>query len=174
MGFSLSFLRNPFKWRVRLALALMSSRQMPMWVFGKGASQTWGVPLFMRDRSTSGAKAIATPHGVSPMGVTKRIRALGPPSIDLSGGALDCVPQPQLRGRQAAAPRRGTETPSSHPELAEGDGIVLFNGRVRGISFSRRLKHSAITAGAGSERQSLRAGSSTVLQKECQILHAEC
>lgn len=68
------------------------------------------------------------------------------------------------------------ENPSSHMELAEGDGIVLFNdqpGSLQDISFSRRLKHLANTAGAGSERQSLRARSSTMQQKECQILDAE-
>lgn len=43
-------------------------------------------------------------------------------------------------GGEHLPPRSGTEIPSSHPELAEGDGIVLFNGQlgsVRGISFSR-------------------------------------
>lgn len=140
----------------------MAPVQIPLWAFGEASARYTMVPLFTRDRSTSGAKAIARSH-VCPIGVTKTVGAFGSSSIDLDGAAGDCCLQPQLRG-EFLPPGSHTEILSSHMELPEGDEVVLFNdqlGSVWGISFSRRLKNLTTSAGASSGRQILTAGSST-------------
>lgn len=62
------------------------------------------------------------------MAVTKRVGVFGPSSMDLRGAAWDCCLQPWLgAGGEHLPPRAGMEIPSSHLELAEGDGVILFN-----------------------------------------------
>lgn len=147
------------KQRGRVTLALMCPVQTPLWAFGNVSARYTGVTLMTRDRSTSGANAIARPH----IGVTMTVGAFGPSSRDLSGATWRCCLQPQLWGEFLPV-RSSVEIPSSHMELLEGDEVMLFNDQlvsVCGISFSRRLKNLATSAGACSERQILTGGPNT-------------